>query len=111
MAADNTRELPAVAAEPSHRLARLERMPFSGQLAALLRGDYTSSEWRSIRTPGERLELLCGLGEDEQLDALRARCFSLGEWCAFARRHPQRPFMLGGEYAFIAITTPEWCER
>ena len=111
MAADNTRELPAVGTEPSDRLARLERMPLSGQLAALLRGDYTSSEWRSIRTPGERLELLCGLSEDEQLDALRVSCFTLSEWCAFARRAPGRVFMLGGEFAFIAITTPEWCER
>ncbi len=111
MAGEDTRQLPPVGAEPSDRLRALERMPFSGQLAALLRRDYTSREWRSIRTATERLELLCGLGEFEQIDALRVSCFSLDEWCAFARRHPHRVFMLGGEYAFIAITTPEWCER
>jgi hypothetical protein len=111
MATDDTRQLPHVDADPRDRLRRLKRMPLSGQVAALLRRDYTGGEWRAIHTPGERLELLCGLTEDEQLDALRASCFSLDEWCAFARRHPQRPFMLDGEYAFITVTTPEWCEQ
>lgn len=111
MACDHTHELPRVEPAPGERLDAVGRMPFAGQLAALLRSEYTSSEWRRIRTPSERLELLCGLSDDEQLDALRARCFSLEEWCAFARRHPQRPFMLAGEYAFITVTTPEWAER
>ncbi len=111
MASGKTRQLPAVALEPDDRLEALRRLSFAKQLAALLRGEYTSAEWRSIRTPAERLALLCGLDDDQQLDALRARCFSLDEWCAFASRHPQRVFMLGGEYAFIAVTTPEWCER
>ena len=93
------------------RLAALERMSFPEQLTALERRECTIGEWRSVRTPAERLELLCGLSEDEQLDALRAACFTLAEWCAFARRSPDRVFTLGGEFAFIAVTTPEWCER
>ena len=111
MARDHTRQLPPVEVEPEDRLRRLKRMPFHGQLAALGRGEYSSSEWRAIRAPAQRLELLFGLGEDAQIDALRVSCFSLDEWCAFARRHPERVFMLGGEFAFIALTTPEWCER
>ena len=111
MASDDTHQLPPVEVDPAERLRRLERMQFPGQLAALLRGEYTSSEWRRTRRPDERLELLCGLSEDQQIDALRVSCFSLDEWCTFARRHPQRVLMLGGEYAFIAVTTPEWCER
>ncbi len=111
MASDKTRQLPAVNADARDRLEALRRLPLANQLSALLRGEYTSAEWRSIRTPAERLELLCGLDEDQQLDALRARCFSLDEWCAFARRHPERVFILDGEYAFITVTTPEWCER
>ncbi len=111
MATTRTRALPALGSGRGDRLRTLSRMPFAGQLAALVRGEYTAGEWRGTRTAAERLELLCGLGEDDQLDALRATCFSIGEWCAFARRHPDRVFMLGGEYAFIAITTPEWCER
>jgi hypothetical protein len=92
-------------------LAALERRSFSEQLTAIERGEYTLARWRTVRTPEQRLDLLCGLSEDEQLDALRAQCFTLDEWCAFARRAPERVFMLGGEFAFIAITTPEWCER
>jgi len=111
MAAEPTRELPCVGSEPRDRLRALERMSFASQLAALLRGEHTVGEWRGTRNPSERLELLCGLGEDEQLDALRASCFTLSEWCAFARRHPHRVLVLGGEFAFIALTTPEWCER
>jgi len=111
MAADDTHQLPPVEVCPGERLRRLERMPFVGQLAALGRGEYTSSEWRAARPPDERLELLCGLSEDQQIDALRASCFSLDEWCAFARRHPYRVFKLGDEFAFIVVTTPEWCER
>ena len=111
MASDDTRQLPPVGAEAGERLRRLERMEFPAQLAALLRGEYTSAEWRTSKAPAARLELLCGLDDDQQLDALRARCFSIDEWCAFARRCPQRVLMLGGEYAFIAVTTPEWCER
>ena len=111
MATDTARQLPPLGAEPSDRLRALERMPFSGQLAALGRRDYTSREWRSIRTATERLELLCGLGEDEQIDALRVSCFSLDEWCAFARAFPERVARLNGEFCFIAITTPELCER
>ena len=93
------------------RLQALARMTFAEQLVALERNEWTVPEWRTATTPVERLELLCGLSEDEQLDALRLSCFTLGEWCAFARRAPGRVFMLGGEFAFIAITTPEWCER
>ena len=104
-------QLQHLGSDPSDRPKAVARTSFRGQLAALLRGEYAVAEWRRSRTQEERLELLCGLSDDEQLDALRARCFSLGEWCAFARRYPQRPFMLGGEYAFITITTPEWCER
>ncbi len=111
MASDDTHQLPPVELDPAERLRRLERMPFDSQLAALLRGDYTSAEWRRSRTRAERLELLSRLDHEQQFDALRARCFSLDEWCAFARRHPERVYMLGGEYAFIAVTTPEWCER
>ncbi len=111
MATNHTPQLPHLGSEASGRLRALKRMSFAGQLAAILRGEHTVAEWRSIRTPTERLELLCTLGEDEQIDALRASCFTLTEWCAFARRAPHEVLMLGGEYAFIAITTPEWCER
>lgn len=106
-----TQPTPAVASSDRERLAALARMSFPEQLTALERGECTLREWRGIRTAQERVELLCGLTEDEQLDALRRACFTLGEWCAFARRHPHRVFMLGGEYAFIQVTTPEWCER
>ena len=111
MATDHTHQLPRVQPAPGERLDAFERMPFAGQLAAVERGEYTLAEWRALRTPEERLELLFGLSEDHQLDALRLSCFSLDEWCAFARRHPYRVFKLGDEFAFIAITTPEWCER
>ena len=111
MAGDDTHQLPPVGASPEDRLQRLERMPFDGQLAALLRGDYTAAEWRSTQTPARRLELLYRLDHDKQFDALRARCFSLDEWCAFARRHPGRVLLLYDEFAFITVTTPEWCER
>ena len=111
MRTKRTAPLRDVAAEPAERLRALGRMPFDAQLAALLRGEYSPAEWRQIRTPAERLKLLFRLSDGEQLDALRARCFSLDEWCAFARRHPERVFILDGEYAFITVTTPEWCER
>ena len=81
MASDRTRQLPAVEPEAAERLEALRRMPFGAQLAALLRGEYTSAEWRTSKAPAARLELLCGLDDDQQLDALRARCFSIDEWC------------------------------
>jgi len=102
---------PSAHTNSRERLAALARMNFLEQLTAIERGGCTLPQWRSLRTAAERLELLCGLTEDEQLDALRAACFTLSEWCTFARRSPGRVFMLGGEFAFIAVTTPEWCER
>ena len=107
---DDTQKLPAVGLEQIDRLV-LGRMPFAAQLAALLRGEYSSADWRSLYTPAKRLELLSELDHQQQFDALRARCFSLDEWCAFARRYPERVLVLAGEYAFITVTTPEWCER
>ena len=111
MATEGTGQLRDVAAEPADRLRALERMPFATQLTALLRGEYSPAEWRQLRTPAERLEVLCRLSDAEQIEALRARCFSLDEWCAFARRAPGRVCVLNGEWAFITVTTPEWCER
>jgi hypothetical protein len=111
MASDHTHELPRADPDPAQRLDVFTRMPFASQLAAVERGEYTLAEWRALRTPEERLELLCGLCEDHQLGALRLSCFALDEWCAFARRHPYRVVKLGDEFAFIALTTPEWCER
>ena len=90
MASAPTRALPPPSPARSERLQALGRMSFAGQLAALVRGEYTPAEWRGTRTAAERLEVLCGLCEDDQLDALRASCFTLGEWCAFARRAPSR---------------------
>ena len=107
---DHTKKLPPVQLEQIDRLV-LERMPFGAQLAALLRGEYSSASWRGIYSPAKRLELLCKLDHEQQLDALCARCFSLDEWCTFARRYPERVLLLNGEYAFITVTTPEWCER
>jgi len=97
------------------RLRALRRMKAPQQLAALRRGNYNYAEWAqawpvSSGAP-ERLELLALLDEDEQYDALRDELFSLSEWCTFACRHPYRCARLGNEFAFIAITTPEWCER
>ena len=111
MASDHTHELPRVDADRAERLRALERMSLPGQLAALERGDYAVAEWRALRGADERLELLCGLSDRRQLDALRARCFSLAECCAFARRPPDRVCVLNGECAFRTVTTPAWCER
>ncbi len=97
------------------QIRALRRMKAPQQLAALRRGDYSWAEWARAwpvaqRAP-ERLELLARLDEDEQYDALRDELFSLAEWCAFARRDPYRCARLGNEFAFIVVTTPEWCER
>ena len=58
----------------------------------------------------ERAKQLERMSDHEQLAALRRREYTLEEWCAFAREHPGRVARLGGEFCFIAITTPEWCE-
>ena len=114
MSARDTR-LPKVPATPAGRVRALARMSAAGQLAALRRGDYTFTEWsRAWPLAGrasERLELLAQLDFDEQLDVLRDGRFSLAEWCAFARRDPYRCARIGDEFAFIVVTTPEWCER
>ncbi len=99
---------------PAARVRALRRMKAPQQLAALRRGDYSFDEWATAwpvsgRAP-ERLELLARLDEDEQYDALRDERFSLTEWCAFARRDPYRCARIGNEFAFIVVTTPEWCE-
>ena len=92
----------------SFELSRRGAKAWDPEVARGLKGSARRKEL--LRRRGSALtKLLNELAE--QLDALRARCFSLDEWCEFARRHPQRVFMLGGEYAFIAVTTPEWCER
>jgi hypothetical protein len=114
MSARATR-LPKVPATPAARVRALARMSADGQLAGLRRGDYSFEEWSRAwpvagRAP-QRLEVLAQLDEDEQLDALRDGRFSLVEWCAFARHHPYRCLRIGNEFAFIVVTTPEWCER
>ena len=45
-------------------------MTFAEQLAAIERNECTMGEWRTATTPAARLETLCGLTEDEQLDVL-----------------------------------------
>jgi len=105
-------QLPKVPATPAARVRALARMTPAGQVAGLRRGDYTFAEWSRAwpvagRAP-QRLEVLAQLDEDEQLDVLRDGCFSLGEWCAFARRDPYRCVRIGNEWAFIVVTTPEW---
>ncbi len=106
---------PTAPRTPAARLRELRRLKPPQQLAALRRGDYSFDEWARAwpvagRAP-QRLEVLAQLDEDEQLDALRDERFSLSEWCAFARQDPYRCARLGNEFAFIIVTTPEWCER
>jgi len=83
------------------------------QVAALRRGDCSFDEWSQAWPVAgqavERLAVLAQLDHDEQLDALRDERFSLSEWCAFARRDPHRCVRIGDEFAFIVVTTPEWC--
>lgn len=100
---------------PTAGLRALRRMKVPMQVAALRRGDHSFDDWGQAwpiagHAP-QRLELLALLNEDEQLAALRDARFSLTEWCAFARRDPYRCARLGTEFAFIVVTTPEWCER
>jgi len=114
MSARDTR-LPKVPATPAARVRALARMSPEGQLAGLRRGDYSFDEWSqawpvAARAP-QRLELLAQLDEGEQLDVLREERFSLSEWCAFARRDPYWCLRIGSEWAFIVVSTPEWCER
>jgi len=109
-------QLPKVGATPAAaRLRALARMTPDAQVAALRRGDYSYDEWSQAWPIAgqavERLEVLAQLDYDEQLDALRKARFSLNEWCAFARHDPHRCARIGDEFAFIVVTTPEWCER
>lgn len=111
----HTTTLPKVPSTPAARLRALKRMKPEQQLAAIRIGDYSWREWSAAwpvaaQAPG-RLQVLCALDEDEQLDALQTSRFSMSEWCAFARREPFRCARYGDEFAFIVITTPEWCER
>ena len=97
------------------RLKALARMKPEQQLAAIRIGDFTLDEWSQAmplagRSPA-RLAFLALLDQQEQFDVLRDERLSLSEWCAFARRYPLHCVKLGDEFAFIAITTPEWCEQ
>ena len=108
-----TTYLPKVPSTPGARLRALARMKPDAQLAALRRRDFSWPEWSTAwpiagRAP-HRVEVLAGLDEEEQLDALRTARFSMSEWCAFARREPFRCVRYGDEFAFIVVTTPEWC--
>ena len=110
-----TTSTPLLPATSRQRRAAVARLSAAEQLAAIRRGDFTLEEWSAAlplsgRSP-KRLELLSLLSADEQLDALRDERFSLSEWCAFSRRRPHHVALLGGEFAFIALSTPEWCER
>ena len=58
-----------------------------------------------------RTDRLARMSHSEQIAALRRGEFTLAEWCAFAQRHPGRVARLNGEFAFIAVTCPEVCER
>ena len=107
-------QLPQLPATPAARVRALARMSPDGQVAALRRDEYTFDEWSqawpvAARAP-QRLGVLAQLDEDEQLDVLRDERFSLSEWCAFAQRHPYRCLRIGHEFAFIVLTTPEWCD-
>ena len=110
-----TTPTPRLPATTNQRRAALARLSAAEQLAAIRRGDFTLEKWSATlplsgRSP-KRLELLSLLSLDEQLDALRDGRFSLSEWCAFSRRRPHHVAFVGGEFAFIALSTPEWCER
>lgn len=107
-------QLPRAPTTTAPRRRALARMTPDAQVAALRRGDCSFDEWSQAWPVAgqavERLAVLAQLDHDEQLDALRDERFSLSEWCAFARRDPHRCLRIGDEFAFIVITTPEWCD-
>ena len=107
-------QLPTAPTTTAARRRALARMKPDAQVAALRRGDYSFDEWSQAWPVAgqalERLAVLAQLDHDEQLDALREQRFSLSEWCAFARHDPYRCLRIGDEFAFIVVTTPEWCD-
>jgi len=58
----------------------------------------------------EASERLWALSAQERVSAMRRGELSLSQLCEWARRRPDEVPRLGGEYEFIALTTPEVAE-
>lgn len=65
----------------------------------------------SVKERRKRADRLARMSDDEQMAALTRREYTLDEWCAFARQFPERVARVNGEFAFIAVTTPEVADR
>jgi hypothetical protein len=65
--------------------------------------------WATTRR--ERGEALRRLGREGRLAAYRRGEFDLDTCCLWASRYPHEVPLLNGEFEFIALSTPEVCER
>lgn len=89
----NTRPRPSTVAEP------LDRRP-RGILAALDARPATDEELHELwtMTPAERAEAMYG------------RRLSLPQLIAWGRRRPEEVPLIGGEFAWLVMRDPVWCE-
>jgi hypothetical protein len=62
-------------------------------------------------TRRERGDTLRRLGRAGRLAAYRRGEFDLDTCCLWASRYPHEVPLLNGEFEFIAVSTPEVCER
>ena len=65
--------------------------------------------WAATRS--ERGATLRRLGHEGRLAAYRRGEFDLDTCCLWASRYPHEVPLLNGEFEFIAVSTPEVCER
>jgi hypothetical protein len=65
--------------------------------------------WATTRR--ERGATLRRLGREGRLAAYRRGEFDLDTCCLWASRYPREVPLLNGEFEFIAVGTPEVCER
>lgn len=66
---------------------------------------------RLAPTNRERAAALGRMSRDERLAAYRRGEWGLDACCLWASRYPREVPLLNGEFEFIAIKTPEVCER
>jgi hypothetical protein len=63
-----------------------------------------------LRARDARLLALWQLTAAERVAAMRAGELTLEQCSAWAARHPEQVPLLGGEFEYLALHTPEVCE-
>ena len=64
----------------------------------------------TVREDPAEIHALWAMTNQQRIDAMWAGRLTLSQLCEWSSRHPSQIPLLGGEFAWIVMRTPEWAE-